>query len=66
VVYEWRFAPGSFLNIIYKKAIEADGPLVTTKFNKNFNEVINSPQNTTFSIKILYFLDYQNFQRKKK
>ncbi len=64
VVYEWRFAPGSFLNLVYKNAIETDGQLLETRFNKNLQDVINSPQNNIFSIKVLYFLDYIRLRKR--
>ncbi|MEP7264129.1 MAG: DUF5916 domain-containing protein [Bacteroidota bacterium] len=64
IVYEWRFAPGSYLNLVYKNAIETEGALTETRFNRNFNEVLNSPQNNTFSIKVLYYLDYLKFRRR--
>lgn len=65
IVYEWRFAPGSYLNLVYKNAIETEGPITETRFGENFNEVLNSPQNNTFSIKVLYYLDYLNFRRRQ-
>jgi hypothetical protein len=58
IVYEWRFAPGSYLNLIYKNAIETDGELVTTKYGENIDNVFSSPKTNLFSIKVLYYLDY--------
>ncbi len=58
MVFEWRFAPGSFLNLTYKNSIETDGELFTTNFNENVSNVFASPTTNSFSVKILYFLDY--------
>jgi hypothetical protein len=65
VVYEWRFAPGSFINLIYKNAIENETALNVRRFNRNFEDVLNAPQTNTFSIKLLYYLDYLTLKRKK-
>jgi hypothetical protein len=63
VVYEWRFAPGSYLNLIYKNAIETEEQLLSGKFDRNFNDVIHAPQNNIFSVKVLYYLDYLKLKR---
>jgi len=65
LVYEWRFSPGSTLNIIYKKGIQNETELRSLNFSKNFNSVINSPEITTFAVKLLYYLDYQKIHLRK-
>lgn len=57
-IYSWRFAPGSTVSIVYKNAIEYDGPFVTQNFTKNLKETWDLPQTNSFSIKLLYYLDY--------
>lgn len=68
-VYTWQFAPGSFINIVWKNnATTLDG-IAGYGYFKNFNNTIASPQNNNFSIKVIYFLDYlnlQNWKAKKK
>ena len=66
VMFEWRFAPGSYLNLVYKNAIENDGSLTTNRFDTNFNTLINAPQTNNFSIKVLYYLDYVFLKRISK
>ena len=58
VVFSWRFAPGSTLSVVYKNAIEYDGPFVTQVYSKNFKDTWDLPQTNSFSIKLLYYLDY--------
>lgn len=73
MVYTWNFAPGSEINIVWKNAIytfdEAeynDNQFINIedKYIDNFNYMINSPATNSFSIKVLYYLDYQYFKRK--
>lgn len=65
MVYNWRFAPGSDLSIVWKNAIYSDGDYVITGFGKNLNYMFNSPQTNTFSVKILYYFDYQYLKKRK-
>jgi hypothetical protein len=64
VVYEWRFSPGSVINIIYKNGIDSYSQDIRSKYDKNFSELLNAPQTNMFSIKFLYYLDYQMFRHK--
>ena len=65
LVYSWQFAPGSLLTIVYKNAIEQDMPVVIHKFSDNFSQTMQSPQVNSFSVKLLYYLDYQYLIKKK-
>ena len=65
VVYEWRFSPGSILNIIYKNGIQDERDLNTFNFTKNFSNVLNLPQTNTFAFKFIYYLDYQKINHHK-
>lgn len=72
-VFTWQFAPGSFINLVWKNNTE---DFVRTPFGvvngdsyfKNFDHTMATPQNNNFSIKIIYFLDYldvKNWGKKK-
>jgi hypothetical protein len=58
LVYEWRFAPGSILNIVYKNSLSDETSVVGHNFSSNMNRIMRDPQASTVSIKVLYFLDY--------
>ena len=58
LVYEWRFAPGSILNIVYKNSLSDETTVVGHNFSSNMNRIMRDPQASTVSIKVLYFLDY--------
>jgi hypothetical protein len=58
LVYEWRFSPGSVMDIIYKNNIENQNGELTNDYNRNFGKLVNAPQINSLNIKILYYLDY--------
>jgi hypothetical protein len=67
-VYTWEFAPGSFINIVWKNFTEDNIGRIDDGYLKNFNHNVSSPQNNNLSFKILYFLDYlqlKNYKKKK-
>jgi len=65
MVYSWRFAPGSEMNIVWKNAIGTFGKEVVNNYFKNIDNTLSSPQNNSISFKILYYLDYLQLRRKK-
>ena len=75
MVYTWNFAPGSEINIVWKNAISTFNEAeyhgnqfidIERDFISNFDYMIQSPATNSFSLKILYYLDYQYFKRKNK
>jgi len=66
MVYSWRFAPGSELNIVWKNAIGTFDNNVVTNYFKNVNNTLGAPQSNSISLKILYFFDYLQLKKKKK
>ncbi len=65
LIYSWQFAPGSNLSIIYKNAIENEDNVIESRFFKNFGNTIDAPQTNSISVKILYYLDYNQVMRNK-
>ena len=65
LVYSWQFAAGSFLTANWKNNIFADNvvPLGQSYFY-NLSNTATADQTNLFSVKILYFLDYFNVQRR--
>lgn len=59
LVYSWQFAPGSFLSLSYKNAIETEYDSFDNNLTKNFKKTLSSPQSNSLSIKLIYYLDYQ-------
>jgi len=57
-VYTWQFAPGSFINLVWKKNATTFDDITTSGYLKKFDQTISDPQNNKFSVKVIYFLDY--------
>ena len=63
VMYTWRFAPGSELSLVWKNAIWSEGDIIIRNGTDNFRDLLTMPQTNSLSLKILYYLDYQNFRK---
>jgi hypothetical protein len=70
LVYQWQFAPGSNLSLVYKNAIENEDEQLITRFNKNLSHTMDLPQSlpqsNSISLKILYYLDYLSLRKNRK
>jgi hypothetical protein len=64
-VYTWQFAPGSFINIVWKNSITGFDDAVQDSYFKNFSNTVSASQNNNLSLKIIYFLDYLNIKKWK-
>ena len=65
-VYTWQFAPGSFINIVWKEeGLLSDGDVDRGYFT-SFDKTLGNPQNNNLSVKIIYYLDYLDFKKGKK
>jgi hypothetical protein len=65
-VYTWQFAPGSFVNIVWKDEGQLyDGDAQRTYF-KNVDRTLAEPQINNLSLKIIYYLDYLDLKKRKK
>jgi hypothetical protein len=62
-VYTVQFAPGSFINIVWKNAIFTSDDAVKHAYFKNFSRTLNAPQNNNMSVKVLYYLDYLHIKK---
>jgi hypothetical protein len=56
--FVWYFAPGSELSVVWKNAIYSSDNLIVNDYIENFRGTIKSPQTNSFSLRILYYLDY--------
>ena len=62
--YTWQFGPGSFINVNWKTASELYDQLVQRQYYDNLKQTFNTPQQTTFSVKVIYYLDYLSLKGK--
>jgi hypothetical protein len=65
LIYRWRFAPGSELNIVWKNAVLDFSTDIERDFARNFAAMYEENQRNSFSIKLLYFLDVGKMLAKK-
>lgn len=56
-VFAWQFAPGSFLNLIWKDAAFVGDGVRHDGFIRNFRKTIRAPQDNTLTLKLIYWLD---------
>lgn len=63
MVYTWEFAPGSFLNIVWKNSIYDQNQTIKQGYFKNLNNTWSSPQNNNLSLKVIYYLDALKFRK---
>jgi hypothetical protein len=63
LVYTWRFAPGSELSVVWKNAIFSESDVIISDAIRNFRDLLSMPQTNSLSLKILYYLDYQNIRK---
>lgn len=73
MVYTWQFAPGSFLNLIWKNNVSKYDQGINVMhgdhYFNNFAQTLDAPQTNNLTLKIIYFIDYQSsvnkFKKKK-
>lgn len=64
--YTWQIALGSFINVGWKTASQQFDQLVQEKYYSNLRTTLRIPQETNFSVKVIYFLDYLDIKGKGK
>lgn len=64
-VFSWQFAPGSLVSIVYKNALDKEEMIIPKSFSDNFSNTLQSPQTNSISLKVLYYLDYQQLKKRK-
>jgi hypothetical protein len=64
-VFNWEFAPGSFINIVWKNNAQLYNTIVEDGYFKNVDHTLATSQNNNLSFKIIYFLDYLDFKKRK-
>lgn len=65
LVFRWIFSPGSELSVAWKNSILDSGDNVEKDYFKNLNNTWNSEQINSFSIKMLYYIDYNKLRKER-
>ncbi len=66
MVYNWQFAQGSFFSIVWKDIGESFNRQFEKNYVKNLGNTISGDQYNSFSVRVIYFLDYLTVKRKLK
>jgi hypothetical protein len=61
--YRWVFLPGSEINVVWKNSIFTQDKRVDELFWRNFSSTLNNGPTNSFSIKVIYWLDAQQFKK---
>lgn len=64
LIFAWQFAPGSFLNIVYKNALQKDEQDLRLSYFNNLNTVFDQGQVNTVTMKLIYFFDVVSSYKK--
>jgi hypothetical protein len=64
MVYNWRFAPGSELALVWKSSIRDAQDEIRHGFVDNLKDTFDATQLNSFSVKLLYYIDYMSLKRK--
>jgi hypothetical protein len=65
-VFTWQFAPGSFINIVWKNINSNFDQATQYNYFKNLGNTLEQSHSNNLSFKILYFLDYLQLKNHKK
>jgi len=60
--FRWRFAPGSEATLLYRNQIFNQDNLSTIDYGESLDNLFNQPGQHTVSLRITYFLDYNNIK----
>ena len=63
-VYSWVFAPGSELTLVWKNAIYQSDDITNIDYITDANKTLAAKQTNNVSLKVLYFIDWQNVKNK--
>jgi hypothetical protein len=66
MIYEWQFSPGSVVSVAWKSSSLNNTNIAKYGYLNNFGNTYNEPKNNNYSIKVLYYIDYQNLKKKHR
>ena len=64
LIFGWQFAPGSFVNIVFKNSLQQDEQDIQTSYFRNVDNVLRAGQQNTLTLKVVYFFDTVSSYRK--
>ena len=61
--FVWYFAPGSEISLVWKNYIQTMDDKIRITYRDDFISTIKAPQANSFSVRVLYYLDYQRVKK---
>ena len=58
IAFNWWFAPGSQMSLVWKNAIENEDNILVNHWINNVENSFSLAQQNSLSLKIVYYLDY--------
>ncbi len=58
----WQFKPGSEVRVVYQNSIYSRSSSLPNNFADNLQQTFKYPQSNSISVKVIYFLDYQDLK----
>jgi hypothetical protein len=65
MVFQWQFAPGSSLNLVWKNSIYDEGDETIEGYFNDLDQTFKAKELNTVSLKLLYYFDYLYLKKKK-
>jgi hypothetical protein len=65
MVGSWEFAPGSRFEVIWKNSIFHESEQIIRHYWDNIQNTWDNPQLNTFTVKFLYYIDYQTITKRR-
>lgn len=62
--YSWQFAPGSFMNVVWKNVIETRSLDAGETYSENLHYLLQQGGTNSLSVRMIFFLDYQAVARR--
>ncbi|MGC6490653.1 MAG: DUF5916 domain-containing protein [Flavobacteriales bacterium] len=62
--FSYWFAPGSELTVVWKNGILNEGNRIYTYYTDNLEALLEQAQENSLSLRLRYYLDYQNLKKK--
>lgn len=66
MVYKWVFSPGSEVSIVWKNSILGQDETLLYSYSEDIERTFDFDQVNSFSVKLLYFLDYRSIKGDRK
>lgn len=64
MVFQWQFAPGSSLNLVWKNSIYAEQDATIEGYFNDLSKTFEAKELNTVSLKVLYYFDYLYLKKK--